>query len=253
VATDLTIIVPVFNEEDNILPLASQIAQAMAGTGRSYQVLLVDDASTDQTWERIAEATRLQPQVRGLRHRTNAGQSAAFLTGLRASSSPIVATLDGDLQNDPADLPALLEALQDADCVCGVRLHRQDTWVRRVSTRIARQARRLTLGVDYQDTGCFLRVFRRQALDGVLPFNGWHRFLPVLVHGAGQSVKEVPVRHRPRTAGISKYGVWNRLWRGLYDLIGVGWMLRRSLRTVSIEETPAPAALPASTDPGSRL
>lgn len=117
-----------------------------------------------------------------------------------------------------------------------MRAKRQDNWVRLASTRIARRARRAVLGVDFQDTGCFLRAFRRTALDGVLPFNGWHRFLPVLAHGCGATVKEVPVNHRPRVAGVSKYGIWNRLWRGLYDLFGVRWWLKKRLRAVSFTE-----------------
>jgi dolichol-phosphate mannosyltransferase len=234
VADDLAIIVPVFNEEDNILPLAGQVARALANQPRPYELVFVDDASTDQTWARIGEAARTDARVRGLRHQSNAGQSAAFWTGLRSTGSELVATLDGDLQNDPADLPEMLAQLAQADLVCGVRLERCDSGLRRLSTRVARHARRLALGVDFRDTGCFLRVFRRQALEGVVPFNGWHRFLPILVHAAGRTVREMPVHHRPRTAGKSKYGVWNRLGRGLYDLVGVGWLLARRLRPVAI-------------------
>lgn len=231
-ADDLTIIVPVYNEEHNIMPLARQVACALDGQPWAYELLFVDDASTDQTWARIADAARANPRVRGLRHRTNAGQSAAFWSGLQSTCSGLVATLDGDLQNDPADLPPMLAQLPHADLVCGVRLERRDNWLRRVSTRVARWARRAALGVDFRDTGCFLRVFRRQALEGVIPFNGWHRFLPILVQAAGRTVREHPVNHRPRTAGQSKYGVWNRLGRGLYDLMGVGWLLARALRPV---------------------
>ncbi|MGA1235840.1 MAG: glycosyltransferase family 2 protein [Limisphaerales bacterium] len=226
----LTIIVPVFNEEDNVLPMANEVTAAFAKTNQPYELLFVDDASTDLTPRRIEEASAQFPNVRGVRHQVNSGQSAAFLTGLNATESPLIATLDGDLQNDPADLPKLLSKLNRSDFVCGVRAKRQDNWVRILSTRIARLARSLALGVDFADTGCFLRVFHRSALDGVLPFNGWHRFLPVLVYSAGHSVEEVPVNHRPRTAGTSKYGVWNRLWRGIYDLIGVGWLQKRALQ-----------------------
>lgn len=238
-AENLAIIVPVYNEEDNILPLARQVSAAFARQDQPYELLFVDDASSDHTWARIQEAQRAHPNVRGVRHRLNSGQSAAFLTGLRETQSPLLATLDGDLQNDPADLPRLLTELAHADFVCGVRTKRRDNWVRVVSTRIARQARRLALGVDFQDTGCFLRVFRRTALEGVLPFNGWHRFLPLLVHAAGKSVRELSVNHRPRVAGTSKYGVWNRLGRGIYDLIGVGWLQKRTLRPAAVTTEPA--------------
>lgn len=231
-ADDLTIIVPVYNEEHNIVPLAGQIVRAFDGQPWSYELLFVDDASTDQTWARIADAARADPQVQGLRHRTHAGQSAAFWSGLRSTRTELVATLDGDLQNDPADLPTMLAQLDHADLVCGVRLKRSDNWLRRVSTRVARWARCAALGVDFRDSACFLRVFRRHALDGVFPFNGWHRFLPILVQAAGHTVREHPVKHRPRTAGQSKYGVWNRLGRGLYDLMGVGWLLARGLRPI---------------------
>lgn len=238
----IAIIVPVFNEEANVLPLAQQVLQALKRESRSFELIFVDDASTDDTWLRILEATRTDPRIRGLHHAQNSGQSAAFWTGLQATATPIVATLDGDLQNDPADLPSLLAELDHADFVVGVRLKRQDNWLRRVSTRVARWARRTALGVDFRDTGCFLRVFRRSSLDHVLPFNGWHRFLPVLVHSAGASVREVPVNHRPRIAGISKYGLWNRLGRGIYDLFGVSWYLRRRLRTVVFTEAGRPGS-----------
>jgi dolichol-phosphate mannosyltransferase len=243
VPVELSIIVPVFDEEENVAPLAEQIAEALAGELRSWELVFVDDASRDRTWERIQGARRREPRIKGVRHQRNAGQSAAFWTGLRATTSPLVATLDGDLQNDPADLPKLLAELAHADFVSGVRVNRRDNWLRRVSSCVARRARRAALGTDFRDTGCFLRVFRRSALDGVLPFNGWHRFLPVLVHGTGIAVREVPVNHRPRAAGVSKYGVWNRLWRGLYDLVGVGWYLQRRLRPVPFTESP-PTELP---------
>jgi dolichol-phosphate mannosyltransferase len=234
---DLAIIVPVFNEADNVLPLAREVAAAFAQETLAWELVFVDDGSSDATWDRIQEARRLEPRVRGVRHTANAGQSAAVWTGLRATRTPLVATLDGDRQNDPADLPRLLGELAQVDFVCGRRVGRQDNLMRRVSSCLARWARRVVLGADFADTGCALRVFRRTALDGVLPFDGWHRFLPVLVHHTGVRVKEVPVRHRPRTAGRSKYGVWNRLGRGLFDLVGVAWYLRRRLRPVASKET----------------
>jgi dolichol-phosphate mannosyltransferase len=233
VPVDVAIVVPVFNEADNILPLAREVVAAMGSQSRGFELVFVDDASTDDTWNRIAESHRTEPRVRGVRHTRNAGQSAALWTGLRATEAAIVATLDGDLQNDPADLPRLLAELDRVDFVSGRRMNRQDDFVRRVSSRIARAARRMVFNVDYADTGCALRVFKRSALDGVLPFNGWHRFLPVLVHGSGVKTLEVPVNHRPRAAGESKYGVWNRLGRGLYDLVGVAWYLRRRLQSVA--------------------
>jgi dolichol-phosphate mannosyltransferase len=227
-----------------VLPLADEIAAAMQTLGRSYELVFVDDTSTDSTWEKIREAQKRHSVVRGLRHERNAGQSAALWTGIQATTSPIVVTLDGDRQNDPTDLPKLLAELKDCDFVCGVRAKRQDTWLRRVSTRVARAARHRVLKVDFCDTGCAFRAFKRTAIDGVLPFNGVHRFLPVLVHGNGARTREIPIGHRARVAGVSKYGLWNRVWRGIYDLVGLSWYQKRRLpriTTTDLESSPETA------------
>ena len=233
---EIAIIVPVYNEEDNVLPMAREVSDAMKTAGRSYELVFVDDASTDLTWKRIGEARGQFPNVRGLRHAVNSGQSAALWTGIKATTSEIIATLDGDLQNDPADIPKMLPELANADFVCGVRAKRRDSFVRRHSSKVARWARKSALKVDFCDTGCAMRVFKRSALDGLFPFNGFHRFLPVLVHGNGAKTLEVPVNHRPRVAGVSKYGVWNRVWRGIYDLIALNWFQKRRLRPVKASE-----------------
>jgi len=237
VPPELAIVIPVYNEQENVLPLAAEVAAALAHQPRRWELVFVDDVSTDATWQRIEAAHQQDPRVRGLRHPRNAGQSAAVWTGVRHTASPLIATLDGDRQNDPAELPRLLELLEGADFVCGRREQRQDSWLRRVSSRIARWVRTRALGSEFQDTGCALRVFRRETLDGVPGFNGLHRFLPILVAGAGFRTREVPVRHRPRTAGTSKYGVWNRLGRGLFDLVGVAWYQRRRLPTLAVTRT----------------
>ena len=234
---DISIIVPVFNEAENILPLAQEVALALRSEGRTYELVFVDDASTDFTWERINAAKRALPSVRGLRHGSNRGQSAALWAGIQATSGAVIATMDGDLQNDPADLPRLLTELERADFILGHRVKRRDNWLRQVSSRVARLARKIVLGVALQDTGCSLRVFKRSALVGVFPFNGLHRFLPVLVHGGGAKVLEIPVNHRPRAAGVSKYGIRNRLGRGIVDLLAVAWYQKRRLRPVQIIET----------------
>lgn len=233
---ELVIIIPVYNEADNILPLAEEVAAGLRGAVTDYSLVFVDDASRDETWAKIAEAARHDPRVRGFRHQQNRGQSAALWTGIKATTEPLIATLDGDRQNDPADLKLLLAELPGVDFACGVRLNRQDTWVRRVSSNIARRARRSVLGADFRDTGCALRVFKREALAAMFPFNGFHRFLPVLIHSGGFTVKEVPVNHRPRVAGVSKYGVWNRLGRGIIDLFALAWYQRRRLRPVGFDE-----------------
>jgi dolichol-phosphate mannosyltransferase len=238
----LSIVVPVYNEEANVLPLAEEVRQAFSFRGLAYELLFVDDGSTDSTWQRIAQARSADTRVRGLRHQKNAGQSAALWTGILASTAPVIATLDGDLQNDPADLPKLLKALHDCDFVCGVRKKRQDNWVRLLSTNVARKARRFILKVDFSDTGCAVRVFKREVLKGLFPFNGIHRFLPVLVHSAGAKTKEIPINHRPRIAGVSKYGLNNRLWRGIYDLIAVAWYQKRRIGEIPCVECEDQAA-----------
>jgi dolichol-phosphate mannosyltransferase len=236
VSKELAIIVPVYDEADNIHPLAREVGDAMKNVAIDYELVFVDDASKDATWQRIQELRKSNPRVRGLRHRKNAGQSAALWTGILNTTTPLIATLDGDLQNDPADLPKLIEEVRDVDFVCGVRTKRKDTWVRRMSSKIARVARKSALGVDFADTGCAFRVFKRSALDGLFGFNGLHRFLPVLVHGGGHRTKEIPINHRARVAGVSKYGVFNRLGRGIYDLIAVGWYQRRRVHRQEIDE-----------------
>jgi dolichol-phosphate mannosyltransferase len=234
---DVAIVVPVYNEEENILALADELHAAMELIDARYEIVFVDDASTDDTWAKISEARESDERVRGLHHERNAGQSAALWTGIVNTRSEIVVTLDGDRQNDPSDLPRLLHSLRDSDFVCGVRIKRRDNWLRRLSTRVARSARRRVLKVDFCDTGCAFRAFRRECLRGVFPFNGVHRFMPVLVHANGTRTKEISINHRPRVAGVSKYGLWNRLWRGIYDLIAIAWYLKRRLPNIQVTET----------------
>ncbi len=233
---EISVVVPVYNEEDNILPLADEIRTALDSTGRAYELLFVDDASTDETWNRIQQAHKINRRVRGLRHLKNAGQSAALWTGIQRTQSPIIATMDGDRQNDPADLPGLLRAMEHADFICGVRTKRKDDFLRRVSSRVARKARKFALGVDFADTGCAMRVFKRSALIGVFAFNGLHRFLPVIVHGSGVTTREVPINHRARVAGVSKYGLWNRLGRGVFDLFAISWYQKRRVSVGECDE-----------------
>jgi dolichol-phosphate mannosyltransferase len=235
---EIAVVVPLYNEADNVAPLVAELVRVFSPLTPTWEIVLVDDASTDATWEQIIAANRSDRRIRGLRHTTNRGQSAAVWTGISHSSSRVLCTLDGDLQNDPAELPRMLGLLSDLDFVSGHRVNRQDSWIRKLSSRIARIARKAVLGYDFADTGCALRAFKRSALTGVFPFNGLHRFLPILVAGNGSRCREVPVNHRPRVAGISKYGVWNRVWRGIYDLVGVGWYQRRRLPAVVVEMTP---------------
>lgn len=240
----ISVVAPLWNEQDNVRPLVEQVFAALRQEKRALELILVDDASTDGTWDHILDAQRAEPRVRAIRHMRNRGQSAALWTGFTASRGEILATLDGDLQNDPADFPRMLEALASADLVCGVRTKRMDSSLRRVSSRIARAARKLALGVDFRDSGCNLRVFKRSVLKTLFPFDGLHRFMPIVADGAGVVVIETPVSHRPRLAGVSKYGVWNRLGRGICDLAMIAWYRKRQLKDVAWTEHPASASAP---------
>jgi len=232
----ISIVVPLCNESDNIAPLTRRIFEAFRNETRSLELILVDDGSTDTTWEQILAVRKADPRVRALRHTRRSGQSAALWSGFLATRGEVLCTLDGDLQNDPADLPGMLSKLAECDLVCGVRLDRQDGTLRRISASVARRARKAVLGVDFRDTGCNLRVFKRSVLQKVFPFDGLHRFMPILAHAGGAVVREVPVSHHPRPAGLSKYGVWNRLGRGIVDLMVVAWYRKRQISTVEVVE-----------------
>jgi glycosyltransferase involved in cell wall biosynthesis len=226
----LSAVVPAYNEVESLPPLLAELRAALESTARTWELVLVDDGSTDGSGEVLrAEAAR-DPRLVLVRFEKNAGQSAALAAGLARARGAVVVTLDADLQNDPADIPALLAALAGADVVSGVRAKRHDSWVRRVSSRVANATRRAVLGDSITDIGCSLKAYRREALEGLPMFLGVHRFLPALCGFRGARVVEVPVRHRPRTRGVSKYGMGNRLWRGIHDLVGVSWLKVRLLR-----------------------
>jgi dolichol-phosphate mannosyltransferase len=231
---EISIVVPLFNEGPNVGLLVREIFAALRNEprGLGLELILVDDASTDDTWQQLLRAREEDCRVRTIRHLSRGGQSAALWTGFRASRGNIIATLDGDGQNDPADLPKLLVQLENYDLVCGVRLKRKDNFIRRASSRIASWARQAVLPVDFPDSGCNLRVFNRSILETVPAFDGFHRFLPILVQAGGAKVRAEPVSHRSRVAGRSKYGVWNRLGRGIYDLVMVRWYLKRQIKRI---------------------
>jgi dolichol-phosphate mannosyltransferase len=245
---EISVVVPLRNEGPNVAPLTRQILDALRNEPRTLELILVDDGSTDDTWSRILQERSADGRVRGLRHAQSRGQSAALWSGFKASRGTVIATLDGDLQNDPADLPAMLKELAACDMVCGVRAKRMDTAVRRFSSAVARLARRAALGVDFRDSGCNLRVFKHAVLETLPPFDGLHRFMPILAHGAGAKVKEMPVTHHPRVAGRTKYGVWNRLGRGIYDLAMVRWYLKRQIKTMPPADLPTEAEAPAPSE-----
>ncbi|MET0985733.1 MAG: glycosyltransferase family 2 protein [Steroidobacteraceae bacterium] len=225
----LSVVIPVCNEADNVLPLGLEIQAALEP--RNYEIIFVDDGSTDGSGAKVLELRRQVPRVRLLRHSRRSGQSIALCTGVRASRAPWVATLDGDGQNDPADIPALIAAMEqgaDLKLIMGHRKSRQDTWVRRMSSRVANGVRVRLLHDDTPDTGCGIKLFHRDTFLELPMFNHMHRFLPALFQRAGARVISVPVRHRPRTRGQSKYGISNRLWVGIVDLFGVRWLIRRA-------------------------
>jgi len=239
---DLSIIIPAYNEEENLPVLLGEIHQALEPLGKDYEVLVVDDGSTDRTLEVVRELAADDPRLRILRLTRNSGQSAALDAGFRHARAPVLATLDADLQNDPADLPQMLAKLEEGwDVVSGIRTQRRDTWVRRVSSKIANGVRNRLTHESVTDVGCTLRVYRKEHTDRIFLFTGLHRFLPTLLRMAGARVTEVPVRHRPRLHGEPKYNIRNRVWKALADLFAVRWMQSRWIDRGRIEEIPAAA------------
>jgi dolichol-phosphate mannosyltransferase len=238
---DVSVVIPVCNEQDNVLPLAREIHAALAGRFR-FETIFVDDGSTDGTTDAVRAARRdAMPEIRLISHSTRSGQSAAVATGVREARAPWIATLDGDGQNDPADLPNLLEAARTGASprlrlVMGNRTTRRDTWLRRLSSRVANGVRGWMLGDGTPDTGCGIKVFDRAVFMDMPRFNHMHRFMPALFQREGYEVVSVPVNHRERTRGKSKYGLHNRLWVGIVDLFGVMWLIGRAAPRIRIEE-----------------
>jgi glycosyltransferase involved in cell wall biosynthesis len=233
----LSLVIPLYDEVDNLRPLAGEIAATLDPLGIDYEVLWVDDGSTDGSAAVLAALALADPRHRQLSLGVNCGQSAALASGFRHARAPWVVTLDADLQNDPADVPRLLgEITGPCDVVCGVRVERRDTWVRRVSSRIANAVRNRLTGESIADVGCTLRVMPTELAARAPLFDGMHRFLPTLLRLAGGRLREVPVHHRPRRHGRTKYGIHNRLWRGIADLFAVRWMQRRWIDPRWVEE-----------------
>ncbi|KPK65822.1 MAG: glycosyl transferase [Planctomycetes bacterium SM23_32] len=226
----VSIVIPAYNEEECIADCVEEVCSVMDGLSEAYEVIVVDDGSTDGTLDQLRALKSRFPQLRVLSFEANAGETAAMDAGLKNARGEFVATMDADLQNDPADIPRMLELAGQWDVVCGVRAGRRDSLLRRISSRIANSTRNRLTHENIRDVGCTLRVFRAPCLKGLKLYTGMHRFLPTLLRMDGWSITEVPVNHRPRTKGRSKYGVWNRLFRALYDLFGVRWMQARWLR-----------------------
>jgi glycosyltransferase involved in cell wall biosynthesis len=227
---DVSIVVPVRNEADNVGPLTDEIFRALDGRF-PYEIIFVNDGSTDATGERLRELMAQRKNLRQLKHATSCGQSAAVRSGVRAARGRLVATLDGDGQNDPAFLPDLIDALGDDNSriglVAGQRVGRKDTGFKKLQSKIANAVRGAVLRDGTRDTGCGLKAFRRDAFLALPYFDGLHRFLPALMRREGFDIAYVDVVDRPRRAGVSNYGLFDRLWVGIMDLCGVWWLIRR--------------------------
>jgi dolichol-phosphate mannosyltransferase len=233
-AVAVSIVVPVRNEADNVAPLIAEITAALDGRW-AYEIIYVNDGSTDATGERLAAAMKQRGNLRQIRHATSSGQSAAVRSGVRAARGAIVATLDGDGQNNPAFLPDLIKAIEGGGermgLVAGQRVGRQDTGFKKMQSRIANGIRNGILRDGTRDTGCGLKAFRREVFLMMPYFDGLHRFLPALVRREGYEIAYVDVIDRPRHSGVSNYGFFDRLWIGIMDLGGVWWLIRRKKPT----------------------
>lgn len=225
-----SVVIPLKNEEENVELLLQEVSSVMEGLKEPWELICIDDGSSDGTAERLEEQRRRLPQLRVLKFKRNFGQSTALAAGFAAASCPIVITLDGDLQNDPADIPQLLEELQDYDLVVGWRSKRRDPWQKRAISRLSNAVRSRLCSDGVHDTGCSLKVYRLEALKQIKLYHGMHRFLPALFLIEGFRVKEVPVNHRARSRGKTKYHFFNRLVGPIVDMLVVYWMRKRAIR-----------------------
>ena len=229
----LSIVVPCHNEEDSLIPLVNAICETVRLLELDYEIIIVDDFSTDKSWEILRVLGAEDPRVQGRRLAKNCGQSAALWAGIQTASGQFIATMDADLQNDPKDLPRFLEALKQSDCVCGSRKQSRaqgDSWIRRLSSEIANDVRNRFTRENVSDSACCYRVLRRECVSNLKFFKGMHRFLPTLIRMEGYRVTEIPVSHNARLNGKSHYGIWNRLFETSWDLLAIRWMQKRAFR-----------------------
>jgi dolichol-phosphate mannosyltransferase len=231
---ELSIVVPFYNEAENAAPVLRELVDCVP----LAEIIAVDDGSRDGTWAAIQSV----PGIVALRAGANRGQSAAVYAGLCAAKGRFIGTMDGDGQNDPADFARMLEVLRTGKCdvVYGRRAKRKDTWSKRFASKAANRIRRLFLDDGVHDAGCGIKMFRREAVQYLVPFNGMHRYMAAIFKKAGLSIEEISVNHRPRALGSSKYTNWDRALRGIYDLVGVAWLLKRKVHYPSVERVDIP-------------
>jgi glycosyltransferase involved in cell wall biosynthesis len=226
----LSLVIPAYNEQENVPTLLRRAGAALEHTGRPFEVIVVDDGSTDDTPRLLHEAMRQYPWLRVLRLARNSGQSEAFDAGFKAARGQVIATIDADLQNDPEEIPRLLPLLNGSDMITGWRQTRRDSNLRRFQSRVANRVRNWISQETIRDSACSLKLYKRHCLEGIQLYKGMHRFLPTLVKMRGYTVREEPVKHSPRHAGTAKYGLRNRALRAFVDLMAVRWMKQRYLR-----------------------
>ena len=233
---DVSICVPVFNEEENLPVLVESIDAVFKGLPQSFEVVFADDASSDKSWDVIQRLKLKYPFIRAVRLNRNSGESAAEEAAMKAARGAVFMTMDADMQNDPCDIPDFMTAIKDADAVCGTRVgRRRDPFIRLVSSKIANWVRNTLSGESISDAGCTYRAFKRECFEKIRMYDGMHRFLPTLFRIEGFRVVEIPVSHNERKFGASKYGVWNRLFKSFYDLIAVRWMKKKHLNYKIVE------------------
>lgn len=232
---DVSVVVPVYNEEENLPVLIPQIAEVLGPLGKTYEMIFVDDGSQDHSRRLLKEMALQYPQIRILGFKKNCGETAAGAAGIKEARGGIVITIDADLQNDPKDIPRMLDYLKEYDMVTGWRQKREDSWVKRITSRIANRIRNSLSGEEIQDSGCTFRAYKRECLRDIKLYKGMHRFIPTLVKMEGYRVIEIPIAHHPRKFGVSKYTTWNRMWRAFVDLLAVKWMKSRHIH-YEIEE-----------------
>jgi len=232
---DISVVVPVYNEEKNLPLLIPQLVEVLQPLGKSYEMIFVDDGSTDKSRKILKGMVSLYPEIRMIGFKRNFGETAAGAAGLKEARGKIVITIDADLQNDPKDIPAMLNCLKEYDMVTGWRQKRDDPWIKRITSKIANKIRNGLSGEMIEDSGCTFRAYKRECLQNLKLYKGLHRFMPTLVKMEGYRVVEIPIAHHPRKFGVSKYTTWNRMWRAFVDLLAVRWMKSRHIR-YEIEE-----------------